>query len=294
MDMCKKESKNQKSYNVLQSIRYGLYVFLFCMTLVLSGTTVSAVEITSNSFEDETNTTTTETDTTKEAKKTTGKFVTKAGKKYYKYSDGKIVKNQFLTIKGKTYYFGKSGVMEKGWFKKGKDYYYCDRTTGVQKKGCKVDGIKLQKNGKADKTQYSKKKIDTMIKAKSIMNKVTKPTDSKEKKLKKVFDWVLKHPYKRYRILNQVRNKKGWETVFANDIYKNGKGCCVSEASALAFLAHECGYKTVYLCDDTGHAWVEINGRVYDTLFAETKSYNNYYNSTYKTAKLHRMNKLKI
>ena len=122
----------------------------------------------------------------------------------------------------------------------------------------------------------------------------TKTTDSKQKKLKKVFNWVLKHPYKRYRTLKSVQSKKGWEITFANDVYKKGQGCCVSEASAFAFLAHECGYKNVYICDDTGHAWTEINGRVYDTLFAEAKNYNKYYNSSYGTAGLHRVGKLKI
>ena len=82
--------------------------------------------------------------------------------------------------------------------------------------------------------------------------------------------------------------------TYAKDIYKSGDGCCVSEACAFAFLAHECGYKKVYICDDTEHAWTEINGRVYDTLFAEIKNYDDYYNSTYKKVKLWRENKLKI
>lgn len=224
--------------------------------------------------------------------KPVGKIVTKNGKKYYQYENGKKEKSKFITVKGKTYYFGKDGAMEKGWMKKGSSYYYFDRSTGVQTKKGKVDGITI-KNGTARKNDYSIKKIETMITAKGIMNKVTKATDSKSQKLKKVFDWVLKHPYKRHRILSHVKKNKGWEIIFANDIYKTGNGCCVSEACAFAFLAHECGYES-YVCDDTGHAWTEIDGRVYDTLFAEAKSYKNYYNSSYKTAKLHRVGKLKI
>ena len=63
-----------------------------------------------------------------------------------------------------------------------------------------------------------------------------------------------------------------------------------------ALLAHECGY-TTYVCDDGGHAWTEINGRVFDTLFAERRNrreYKKYYNSSYKAARLHRAHKLKI
>ncbi len=178
--------------------------------------------------------------------------------------------------------------------KKKGNYYYFDRQTGKQIFNCKVDGIKIRKDGTAKLSTYTKNKIDTMITAKKIMQANTKTTDSKQKKLKKVFNWVLKHPYKRYRTLQSVQSKKGWEITFANDVYKKGQGCCVSEASAFAFLAHECGYKNVYICDDTGHAWTEINGRVYDTLFAEAKNYNKYYNSSYGAAGLRRVGKLKI
>ncbi len=33
---------------------------------------------------------------------------------------------------------------------------------------------------------------------------------------------------------------------------------------------------------DTGHAWVELNGRVYDPLFAESRDFNSYYNVPYE------------
>ena len=224
----------------------------------------------------------------------TGKIITKKGRKYYKYSNEKLAKNQFVNVKNKTYYFDKQGVMVTGWKKKSNKYYYFDRNTGVQKKDCKIDGISLKENGEASVNKQNKKKIELMITARKQMQKITKPTDSKSQKLKKVFNWVLKHPYRRYRILHKAKSSKGWEVTFANDVFKKGNGCCVSEACAFAFLAKECGYKKVYICDDTGHAWTEINGRVYDTLFAETKGFDSYYNSTYAKAKLHRSNKKKI
>jgi hypothetical protein len=284
-------SKEKKIYERMDYIKYGVYIFIFCLTVVLAGNKAMATAVVD---ETQTSTETATTETTTKTTKKTGKFVTEKGKKYYVDENGKKVKGKFYKIKGKTYYFAKNGVMQTGWIKKGKNYYYLDRETGVMKTGCKVDGIKIKKDGKAKKTSYSKKKIETMITARKVMNQVTKTTDTKSQKLKKVFDWVLKHPYKRYRILAQAKQKEGWEMEYANDEFKKGKGCCVSEASALAFLAHECGYKNVYICDDTGHAWVEINGRVYDTLFAEAKNYNKYYNSSYKTAGLHRVGKKKI
>lgn len=284
-----KQKGKYGKYNALKAIQYAFLAFLLCSALILGGNNVNAAEL-QNPQEGQTT-----TQASAETQDNTGKIIAKSGNKYYEYPDGKKVKSKFITIGKKTYYFGSTGAMEKGWMKKGKDYYYFDRNSGVQKKNCTVDGIKITKDGKAKKTNYSKKKIQTMIKAKGIVSKQTKVTDSKSKKLEKVFKWVMKHPYNRHRIFAKVRNSKGWEMTYANDIFKkNGNGCCVSESCALAFLAKECGYSKVYVCDDTAHSWVEINGRVYDTLFAEAKSYKNYYNSTYKVSKLHCVNKLKI
>ncbi|MDO5155798.1 MAG: hypothetical protein Q4D51_07515 [Eubacteriales bacterium] len=219
----------------------------------------------------------------------------KNGRKICYNRKGKRVRKQFVTIHEKTFYFGANSVMQKGWIKVKGEYYYLDRSSGQLQKNCKVDGIKLRKSGKAVKTEYNVKKITTMMTAREIMTKNTKFTDTKQQKLMKMFMWVMKHPYKRYRTIRSARVNKGWEMVFANDVYKSGQGCCVSEACAFAFLAHECGYKDVYVCDDTGHAWTEINGKVYDTLFAEAKNggsyehpdFKHYYGASYSVAKLY-------
>ena len=66
--------------------------------------------------------------------------------------------------------------------------------------------------------------------------------------------------------------------TFANDIFDNGQGCCVSQSAALAFLFREIGYTDVYVCHDTGHSWVTIGNILYDTVFAEAKSFAANYN----------------
>lgn len=40
-------------------------------------------------------------------------------------------------------------------------------------------------------------------------------------------------------------------------------------------MLHEAGYKTVYVAHDSEHAWVELNGKVYDALFARAKTTKN-------------------
>lgn len=229
----------------------------------------------------------------KKSKKKKGKLIQKNGYTYYK-RNGKIVKKRFIKIKGKTYHFGKDGTMTMGWLCSKGEYYCFSRINGKMFKNRKVDGIQLDKNGKAEKTEANVEKIKTMIRARLQMRKICKMSDSKEVKLRKCFDWVAKVPYKRYRFLNKIYTQKGWECTFANDIFQKGDGCCVSEAAALAFMVHECGYKTVYVAHDTEHAWMELGGKVYDTLFARSKDYEKYYNLSYSKYNCHAVDKRKI
>ena len=149
--------------------------------------------------------------------------------------------NTMVTESGSTYYIDKNGQAVCGWKKLGESYYYFDRETGKMASGRIIDGIRLEKNGQAEGSSANIQKIQTMIKARSIVLQVTDPQDSLEEKMKKCFLWVFQFPYRRYRRLNPIYRQAGWEVTFANDIFDRHQGCCVSEASATAFLFHECG-----------------------------------------------------
>ena len=181
-----------------------------------------------------------------------------------------------------------------GWVKENGEYCYYDRSSGVKKKKCKVDGIKLDKEGNAKKTKYNISKIKTMITARKIVNKITKKSDSKQQKLRKVFDYTKNVRYNKHHTFTHLENKKGFEMIYANDIFEKGDGCCVSQSCALAFLVHECGYKDVYICYDGDHAWVDLKGRVYDPLLARIKSARIYYGGNYSEAHLGAIYKKKI
>lgn len=198
---------------------------------------------------------------------------------------GKLT-DEFVKEGFKTYYVDKKGNITKGWIKKGKNYYYLDRKSGEMASSKKVDGIRLRADGTAVTTEYAVAKIDVMMKARKIVDSVTLPTDTKEEKMKKCFLWVFQYPYRRFRTLESVSNQKGWEIIFANDIFDRKMGCCISESAAVAFLFKECGCDEVYIGSDTSHGWVEYNGRVYDPLFAEARGIIGYYNVSYESAKL--------
>lgn len=209
------------------------------------------------------------------------RFETKKGVTCYYNEKGKKVKGRIIEIKGASYCFDKNGAMIKGWVKKKKEYYYFDRKSGKLQKNKKVDGIKLKKNGTAKKTKEAVEKIKTMITAREVVAKITKPTDKRSVKISACCKYVMAPPYVRYRFLKPIMNDKGWESTFANDIFKKGKGDCVSQSCALAFLAKECGVKEVYVCHDTSHSWAQLDGKVYDTLFAKAKKDHAYLNVTY-------------
>ena len=121
--------------------------------------------------------------------------------------------------------------------------------------------------------------------SKQIVKQITNSRMSKEQKLQTCFNWVIRKYYYTWRRFDQAG--KYWPGVNANDHFIYGKGDCIADASAFAYLAKAIGYKKVYVCADAqqsnnnAHSWAEINGRVYDPLFAEAKSYSKYYGASY-------------
>ena len=179
---------------------------------------------------------------------------------------------------GNAYLYDEEHEVKKGWQIIDGDYYFFDRITGERVVGQTVDGIVIGADGEVDLTEYDIRKIDTMIKANNIIREITDPADTMEEKRKKAFDWILSFPYHMYRHLQGVYKDEGIEIVFANDIFENEAGDCVSEACALAFLFHEIGYTDVYWVHDTGHSWVRCEDRLFDPVFAEGRDYDSNYN----------------
>lgn len=121
---------------------------------------------------------------------------------------------------------------------------------------------------------------------------------SKSQKLETCFRWVMKRYYRTWRRFSQ--GGKAWYAVHANDHFERGCGDCIADASAFAYLAKALGYKNVYVCtdgyrnDENSHGWAEINGRVYDPLFAEAKSYSRNYGVRYGVYPLSPVMRVKI
>ena len=131
--------------------------------------------------------------------------------------------------------------------------------------------------------------IAAFQKARSVVQSVSNPADSKADKLYKCYLWIKKCPYVQYRTMMAAINAEpvDWDSTFANDIFDKGSGCCASLSCAFAYMAKACGYEKVTICSDSEHAWVDIDGRLYDPLFAKDRNFSLNYNASYTDYRVH-------
>ena len=223
-------------------------------------------------------------DEKKVTKRYKGSFRKKKGEIYFRCrnkADRQSFGGGFFTVGKYVYHSGKKGRLDRGWKKLGGQYYYFDRETGRLAINKTVDLVKIDKYGTPKNLKKDKARIKTCIKARKVVESVTNPTDSRSTKLYKCYKWMEALHYKQYRrfMTGYKEHPDDWDVVFANDIFDTNLGCCVSEAAAFAFIARECGYKDIYICSDSGHAWTLIEGRLYDPLFAEAKNFSQFYDA---------------
>ena len=207
-----------------------------------------------------------------------GQYVTgqqKIGKYVYMFSKyGNMIKRD-ITIHKVRYYIASNGHI-LAW-KKGGKYY---TATGKRMNSTKAVEFRAYQN------------------ARKVVAQNTRKSMSKSQKLETCFRWVMKRYYRTWRRFSQ--GGKAWYAVNANDHFERGCGDCIADASAFAYLAKALGYKNVYVCtdgyrnDENSHGWTEINGRVYDPLFAEAKSYSRNYGVRYGVYPLSPVMRVKI
>lgn len=181
---------------------------------------------------------------------------------YYYFDHNGIKKTGKQKVKGVTYYLNDAGIMQ---MRKAGGVYYNSHNQPIDP----LDGYEYE----------------TIEKARVIVNKMTTKKMSKSQKLLKCFKWVQHFHYKTTHVFNF---NKGWTAMYANDHFNGGDGDCHSDACAFAYMAYVIGYKNVYVCCASknprgkAHSFVEINGKAYDTLFAEVNGMGKNYAVPYK------------
>ena len=197
-------------------------------------------------------------------------------------------------IDGKWYFFSPGGILRTKKTKQGDITYYIDGKKHVE--AYRVGDRYFKPNGK-EMTERQTQDYKTLQTARKIVKEITNDQMTDEQKLRACFDWVMEKPYLVYRKFDHSEN---WTNIYANDHFERGGGDCHADGSAFAYLARALGYKDVYVCLDCngvtaqGHCWTEINGKVYDPLFAQSRGFSSNYNVTYSVYPLHPILHLKI
>lgn len=197
-------------------------------------------------------------------------------------------------INGKWYYFDSSGTLLTKAFSKDGGRYYPDADGEIEyfKKSGKMympDGKKMTAEEKEDYLTFER--------ARKLVKEITSPQMSTSQKLEACFRWVMKKPYVMRRYF---RPEPGWPALYANDMFLRGGGDCRADGASFAYLAKALGYDNIYVCLDslgTGgsvHCWTEIDGKVYDPLFAKAKSYARNYGVSYSVYGLSARRKAEI
>ena len=119
----------------------------------------------------------------------------------------------------------------------------------------------------------------TLYRAFKVIENITTESMTQEEKLKACYDYVQKMTELNPRLPHYTG--EDWPMIYAEDVFMNKEGNCLSFASALAYMAKALGYKDVYVCSSGEHGWAEIDGLIYDPEWALHHFEYNYYALSY-------------
>lgn len=200
---------------------------------------------------------------------------------YYYNEKGKKVTG-LKKIRKKYYYFDSKGIQRYGWKKIGNNYYFFRPGRGKNAymvKNEAVNGIVLDKRGRAASDAHSQRKAKLLAVANSTVESITKPLMPKKEKLRICFEYTKTHF--KYLSRRRFRAVPNWELDFAEDMFYYGYGNCFSYGAAFACLASAVGYNQVYAISSGGHGWAEVNGLVYDPDWALVSKVDTYFAMPY-------------
>lgn len=195
---------------------------------------------------------------------------TKKASYFFCKVDGVKQKGGLKKIGNKSYLFDKKGRQLTGWHKVGKSYRYftvANKAKGSMVTGKVVNGVKLDKQGRAVLNSQSKAELKVLVKATEFVESHTRPAWSQKKKLRACYN-LLKNKYSE-RSYRRFSPKSGWQRAYALDIFTKKSGDCDSYGSAFAYIANAIGCKSCKVVSSGGHTWAEVNGKVYDPEWAK-------------------------
>lgn len=200
-----------------------------------------------------------------------GWYTLKNGKKRY-YRKSKYIKGLRKLGSYKYFFSMKNGVMATS------DVIYKGCTYFVDSKGhitaWRKGDVYYNPNGsRMNKNEFEVCRAE--LNARKVIRQVTNDKMTLDEKRLACFQWAMHN--KQYRNFRKfIDGGDVWYAVNANDYFERSAGNCLASASSFAYLAKELGYKNVFVCADgpkseQAHVWTEIDGLVYDPLFANSR-----------------------
>jgi len=230
---------------------------------------------------------------------------------YYLKENGTMAKDYWLDYHSKRYYFGSDGIMKTGWYYDGKDLYHFDdegaATRGWIEYGdnwCFMDNTGKMISNVPKNTDGTEYEFDENIRVydavsydgitltediaqymKELVNSVTNDDMTKEEKLWAMFSYIAdrnNYPYMQNRI--PYYRGEDWPVVYAHDMMYLGGSYGHGYAALFGYAAVLCGYTDVHWAQNGFHAWVDIDGLVYDPVFRDSSYATEVYGWTYEVA----------
>jgi len=129
-------------------------------------------------------------------------------------------------------------------------------------------------------TQRDAYNFETYLMARKVIAETCNEKDSPEAKKRKLFDWAVSIDYTQYYWQKYGCARSDWITFFAHETFKTKKGNCHNASIVYGYLLRALGYNPL-LCvnqlDESSHAWLELDGKRYDPIFAKWNGPRDFY-----------------
>ena len=200
------------------------------------------------------------------------------------FENGRLRKG-YQKIGGKTYYYGSNGNIQKNGIvgSASEGYCYADRNGVIDFGYCNgvTDGGSDWNVIEGRATRVSSSSDRTLFRALKLVYRITDSSMTREQKLKACFNHLKNGGYTEKNPRIPHYTGMDWPIIYANDIFVDGVGNCISFAAAFCYMAKGIGYTNVYGCNSGGHGWAEVNGLVYDPEWSMHNFDYSYYGMSY-------------
>ena len=219
------------------------------------------------------------------------------GFRYIDY-DGYFIEDGWAFIDGDWYYFDQDGYMYIGWLYEYGDWYYMDHD-GVMLTGLQyIDGRSYRFNDygawvphSASGSTMNYDQSSDLITPElyefllNVYDSCITEDMTDEEKLYAAFLYVSDRSHFYYNVKRMPYYLgMDWPLVYTLDMMQDGGSDCHGFTALFGYLARMIGYDNILWNQVGSHAWLEIDGLIYDPVYMESTYYLEIFGCTYEEA----------